>query len=149
VFFILLRESFFLFWDLKQLLLFVKSMGSIVFIDGGTSAVDKETIVNTRANKLRAFSSKFAEARRNSASLGLCPLIKNCHRRTFSVKFVGVVHERRYYQQEAPASPSFEEVDCYITDYTRLIRHGRCGNRTLLPVKRGSCNRKRLVPKIG
>ncbi len=115
-------------------------MGSIIFIDVGISALDKQTIVNTRANKLRAISAKSVEVRRNSVSLGLT---KHCHKRACSVKFVGIVHERRYFKQEAPTAPSFKDVDCTIADYNRTCRDGRCNDRTcLMRVKRESHKRK-------
>ena len=86
-----------------------KKMGAIISIPADISSLEKQTIVNTRANKLRHAIEKFpvlAERRARSEP----PLSRSeCKHKALSVGFGSIVHERVYSNQEPPPSPSQQE----------------------------------------
>ena len=96
-------------------------MGAIVCSAADTSALEKETILNTRANKTRNF---FENANRNGKNrlqdlsadaidiTADCEEKDNC--RVLSVGFGKIVHERIYLSQEAPSAPLIVEVGNHL-----------------------------------
>ena len=79
-------------------------MGAIVSMPADISALEKQTIVNTRANKLRYAIEKFpvlTERRARSES----PLSRSeCKLKALSVGFGSIVRERVYSNQDPPSS---------------------------------------------
>ena len=92
-------------------------MGAIVGRAADISSLEKETIINTRANKLRDAYEK-------------CPIKRNLRNRgsdaqdddkLLCVGFGNIVHERLYFSQEAPCGPIAQETDIIL----RNIRNRR------------------------
>ena len=101
-----------------------QGMGAIVGRAADISSLEKETIINTRANKLRDAYEK-------------CPIKRNLRNRwsrasnegsdaqdddkLLCVGFGNIVHERLYFSQEAPCGPIAQETDIIL----RNIRNRR------------------------
>jgi hypothetical protein len=90
-------------------------MGAIVCISADISVLEKETIINTRANKVRdlaaKISDKASERRRTSESEPLQSFqTSSCDDRNISVGFFSVVRERLYFEQDESAAPVFHDL---------------------------------------
>ncbi len=105
-------------------------MGGIVCISADISALEKETIVNTRANKVRDLAAKLAknsgkptEWQQGSESESLESLQassnERCKRR-MSVEFFSVVRERVYFEQDEAAEPVFQDLNHTLMKRTDL-----------------------------
>ncbi len=90
-------------------------MGGIVCISADLSAFEKETIVNTKANKFRDMvvrkkSVDPSEQEQCSESESLESFQEASGDRVRTVEFFGTVRERIYFTQDEAASPVFQDL---------------------------------------
>lgn len=85
-------------------------MGAVVCIAADISALEKQTILNTRANKIRDLAEKSnlePGTCKRRLSLDDCGYLQkgNDFEKALSVGFGSIVHERIYFNRDAPSAP--------------------------------------------
>ena len=94
-------------------------MGAVICVPGDISALEKETIVNTRANKTRDVIEKLVRSR----SLSPDSRSEAKNRSIISVGFGSIVHERTYLNQEVSSATKFQD---HFNNLTSMRNHKKC-----------------------
>jgi hypothetical protein len=100
-------------------------MGAIVCTSAGISVLERETIINTRANKVRDLAAKISDKttqiRRSSESESLNNSLQTSfHDRNVSVGFFSIVRERLYFDPDKTATPAFQDLNYALVKHTNV-----------------------------
>lgn len=105
-------------------------MGAIVCVAADNSAAEKETILNTRANKIREMrdrvNSRQNRFNRHSDQYEANFQLQDDTSQLHSVGFGTLVHERHYLSQDSPSAPVFRDVVSILTTKPRRCCNWLC-----------------------
>ena len=90
-----------------------KKMGALVCMPADLSALQKQTILNTRANKFRNIIDRSSVSKNEEITVADSALRSECqgNHKFLSVGFCNIVHERVYFKQGSNLSPKLKDKD--------------------------------------